>query len=121
MKYVLVSLSVVIQGKKFSKENKPELDDTKFSKKLLEAAYKNGFIKPKGTPAKNPKEVQMQYLNGINPVIESEFPEDMPGAAALINSKITTFEQLKAIDDFADIKGIGAATSKQLTEWLDNN
>ena len=65
MKYVLVATSVVISGKKFEKKDKKgnptELDDTKLSPKLLEASYKAGFIKPKGTKAKNPIEVVKQY------------------------------------------------------------
>ena len=65
MKYELVSLSVVIQGKKFTKENESNLDSSKITGKDLDSAYKAGFIKPKGTKAKNPEEVKAQYLSEI--------------------------------------------------------
>ena len=127
MKYILVSTSVQIKNKVFRKSENKELDDSKLPKEALISAYKSGFIKPKGTKAETPKEVKAQYLKELEKESEkpfenpTELPDDMPGIDALIAGKILTIDQLKEIDDFSKLKGIGAKTDASIKEWMKIN
>lgn len=62
MKYELVALSMNFRGKLYRIEDKPVFVSNKDNEKELDACYKDGYIKPIGTKAKNPNEVQEQYL-----------------------------------------------------------
>ena len=120
MKYELVSISVNIKGKVFRKKDENLLDDSKLPEDLLKAAYKNGFIKPKGSKAVTSVDVIAQYLaeKSIPAPVESEFPDDMPSREVLIENGILTFVQLNAIDDFTTLNGIGPAGDKLLKAWI---
>lgn len=61
MEFELVSLSVTIRGITYRIEDKPKFNDKRIPFELLDSAYKEGFIKPVGTKAKTPLEVQQQY------------------------------------------------------------
>lgn len=58
----------------------------------------------------------------VEPVVmieeTSDLPEDLPARQKLIDAGYDTMEKVKACTDFADIKGIGAATAKQITDYL---
>ena len=45
-------------------------------------------------------------------------PEDLPGKEAFLEAGITTIDDVKAIGDFTQIKGIGEATAVRITEYL---
>jgi hypothetical protein len=60
MEYVLVSTSVCLKNKVIRKEDKVTLTEKAFGKDNLEAAYRAGYIKPKGSEAKNTEEVLLE-------------------------------------------------------------
>lgn len=124
MKYELVALSVTIKGKTFRKSEKKLLDDDKLPKPELLAAYERGFIKPEGSKAKNPTEVQAQYLKEYaakTEKVDSDLPEEIPFREKLIENKILTLDQLNKIDDLTELKGIGKASEKEIKEFLKTN
>lgn len=49
----------------------------------------------------------------------TELPVDFPGKLALEQAGITTYEQVRAVDDLTQITGIGAATAAKIEEALD--
>ena len=85
MKYEVVTLNVTIQGKKFLKG--VELDDSKISKKLLNACYRDGAIKPKGTKANNPFEVVKQYKAAVAAAEKAKADEAAKAVAAAEKAK----------------------------------
>ena len=95
-------------GKVFYKSDKPVFRTDELDALVLENAAKSGFLN------------LIDTITVKEDIIVTEFHEDMPGLDALIENKITTFEQLNAIDDLTTLKGIGAATSKSILEFLED-
>lgn len=53
-----------------------------------------------------------------NPAFEP-LPDTFPGKQALAEAGITTYEQVRALDDLTKIAGIGAATAAKIEEALE--
>lgn len=48
-------------------------------------------------------------------------PEDFPGLAALEAAGITTYNEVRAVEDLTAIPGIGPATAEKITEALEED
>lgn len=96
MKYELISLSVKIQGKIFRKKNNPTLDDRDFKLGTLDSAYKEGFLKPKGSKARNPFEAKAQYITDLQKQDKKEKAEAKTKEAVINTTKAETKEKAEA-------------------------
>ena len=50
-----------------------------------------------------------------------DLPEDFPGRDALIENNVFTLAEVKEIEDFTEIKGIGKSLNAQIHEYLKNS
>jgi len=138
--FKLKSSNVHIFNKIFYKRDNPTFSSKTMPLATLEVAEKAGFLeldsklskeatKKFNTTAKGKAladeaakvaadEAAKVAADEAAKVADCEFPEDMPARQLLIDNKITTFEQLKGVNDLTTIKGIGGATAKEIIDFI---
>ena len=128
--FKLKNANVHLFNKIYYKRDNPVFSSKTMPLAQLEVAEKAGFLeldsklskeatKKFNTTAKGKALAEEARIAEENKNADTcEFPEDMPARQLLIDNKITTFEQLKGVNDLTTIKGIGGATAKEIIDFI---
>lgn len=66
-----------------------------------------------------PEELAKEYQKqGYCRDATQTLPDDMPGAEEFMEAGIESVDEVKALEDPTEVKGIGDATAKDLAEWF---